>query len=120
MVKKGKTTSKRYRFKGRIWIEGEGGTFLGYGRVVLLERIKKYESIAGATRSIGMSYRHAWDLVKSMNSQSEKPLVTAFTGGRRGGGARLTPDGEKAIKLFWKFYEDFRNFLQKEEMKFRI
>jgi molybdate transport system regulatory protein len=28
-----------YELKGRMWIEGANGTFLGYGRVVLLERL---------------------------------------------------------------------------------
>ena len=28
-----------YELKGRVWIEGASGTFLGCGRVVLLERI---------------------------------------------------------------------------------
>ena len=64
-----------------------------------------------------MSYRHAWELVDSMNRQTKKPLVGVSTGGKGGGGARLTNEGEKAIKLFWKFYENFQNFLKKEEKK---
>jgi molybdate transport system regulatory protein len=50
-----------------------------------------------------------------MNRQAGKPLVEASTGGKGGGGTRLTEDGEKAISLFWKFYEDFQEFLAKEE-----
>lgn len=62
-----------------------------------------------------MSYRHAWELAESMNKQAKKPLVESATGGKGGGGARLTEEGKKAIKLFWKFYEDFQDFLAKEE-----
>ena len=29
-------------FRGRVWIDGTEGTFIGYGRVVLLERIEEY------------------------------------------------------------------------------
>ncbi|MCF8056860.1 MAG: LysR family transcriptional regulator [Desulfocapsa sp.] len=100
-----------YRLRGRIWIEGAEGTFLGYGRVVLLERIRDYASISAAARSMKMSYRHAWKLVESMNSQSRVPVVEKTTGGRGGGGSVVTQAGEQAITCFWSAYQDFKDFL---------
>lgn len=47
-----------------------------------------------------MSYRHAWLLVQSMNEAAGEPLVEAATGGRHGGGARLTPLGRWAAATF--------------------
>ena len=111
--KKGAAPSS-FQCRGRIWIDGREGTFLGYGRIVLLERIREYGSISQAAKSMEMSYRHAWELVESMNRQSAQPLVSASTGGRGGGGASLTDEGEAAIKIFWKFYEDFQMFLNHE------
>lgn len=101
--------------RGRIWIEGNEGTFLGYGRIVLLEQIREHGSITKAGKSMEMSYRHAWELVDSMNRQASAPLVEAATGGKGGGGARLTDDGAKAIDLFWKLHADFQTFLAEEE-----
>lgn len=109
-----------YLLKGRIWIEGRDGTFLGYGRIVLLERIKQYGSITEAAKSMNMSYRHAWELVDSMNRQSKSPLVETATGGKGGGGARLTDAGEKAIGSFCKLYERFQDFLKKEVRRLDI
>ena len=103
--------------RGRVWIDGPEGTFLGYGRIVLLERIREYGSITKAARSMEMSYRHAWELVDSMNSQADEPFVTSSTGGKGGGGAQLTEAGENAIRLFWKFSEDFQAFLIQEQKK---
>ena len=100
---------------GRIWIDGDEGTFLGYGRIVLLERIREHGSITKAAKSMAMSYRHAWELVDSMNRQAAKPLVDLATGGRGGGGALITGEGAKVIGLFWKLYADFQDFLGKEE-----
>lgn len=111
---------KKYELKGRLWIEGRDGTFLGYGRVVLLERIKQYGSISEAARSMNMSYRHAWELVESMNKQAGKILVETSTGGKGGGGARLTEAGERAIEAFWNFYNNFKKFLKQEMKGFRI
>jgi molybdate transport system regulatory protein len=112
-----KKTSTSPSFCGRVWIDGPEGTFLGYGRIILLERICEYGSITKAARSMVMSYRHAWELVDSMNRQAIRPFVEAVTGGRGGGGARLTKDGEAAIHLFWTFYADLQNFLKHEEIK---
>jgi molybdate transport system regulatory protein len=104
-------------FKGRIWIDGNESTFLGYGRIALLERIKQYGSITKAAKSMDMSYRHAWELVDSMNQQALNPFVESATGGKGGGGTQLTAAGEKAISLFWEFYADFQDFLKHEEKK---
>ncbi len=109
-----------YELMGRIWIEGRDGTFLGYGRVVLLERIKEYGSISEAARSMDMSYRHAWELVDSINRQAKKPLIETATGGKGGGGARLTPAGEKAVSTFQDIHVRFRKFLEKEVLNVKI
>ncbi|GAB4406214.1 MAG: winged helix-turn-helix domain-containing protein [Thermodesulfovibrionales bacterium] len=109
-----------YELRGRLWIEGRDGTFLGYGRVVLLERVKQYGSISEAARSMNMSYRHAWELVESMNKQAKTPLVETSTGGKGGGGAHLTETGERAIEAFWRLYAKFGEFLKKEVRGFKI
>lgn len=108
-VKKG-----NYALKGRIWIEGNDGTFLGYGRVRLLERIEELGSISQAARSMNMSYRHAWELVESINRQAEGPLVETVIGGRKGGGARLTERGRRALETFHALYGRFSEFLREE------
>lgn len=112
-----KNPKDHYTVNGRAWLEKDGETFIGYGRVVLLERIKKYGSISMAAKSMDMSYRHAWELVDSMNRLSRKGLVETSTGGRGGGGATVTPEGERAIELFWSLYDDLKIFLKEEEKK---
>ncbi len=108
-----------YSVKGRIWINNQDTTFLGYGRIVLLERIREFGSISAAARSMGMAYRHAWKLVDSMNRQAPSPLVLTAVGGVGGGGAKLTKTGEAAIRLFWKAYENFQIFLDTESNRIR-
>ncbi len=103
-----------YGVRGRLWIEGPEGTFLGFGRIVLLERIEEHGSISAAARSMKMSYRHAWELVNSMNRQSKQPLVESSTGGRGGGGAVLTAEGTQAIALFKRVADDFSAFLARQ------
>ena len=117
---KKKTLSPRPGFRGRVWIDGHEGTFIGFGRVVLLERIREHGSITKAAKSMEMAYRHAWDLVDSMNRQARTPFVELATGGKGGGGARVTAAGERAIKVFWQLHKDFEAFLRREEKKLRL
>jgi len=106
--------------RGRVWIDGPEGTFIGNGRAVLLERIMEHGSITKAAKSMDMAYRHAWDLVDSMNRQAKEPFVEVATGGKGGGGARVTKAGEQAIKTFWRFHKDFQAFLIREQRKIKI
>ncbi len=100
------------QLKGRLWLEKNGQTYLSWGRVALLEGIAKEGSVSAAARTMGMSYSHAWHLVESMNSLSGQPLVDKQTGGSGGGGARLTPAGEKAVADFWKLVKQFRRWIE--------
>lgn len=108
-----------YTVKGSIWIESENGTFIGIGRIMLLERIKKYGSITVAAKSMKMSYRHAWELIDSMNKQAKKALIETASGGIGGGGTLVTNEGDRIIKEFWKLHERFIKFSEKESNKLR-
>ncbi len=84
----------------RLWVERDGETLLGPGRLELLEAIERCHSISAAARDLHMSYRRAWLLVEGMNRAAGQPLVRTQTGGRDGGGAELTPRGRLAADLF--------------------
>ncbi len=84
----------------RLWAEREGKAVLGPGRVELLQAIDRWRSISAAARQIGMSYRHAWLLVQSINEAAGNPLVESAIGGKQGGGARLTEFGRLAVAVF--------------------
>ena len=49
---------------------------------------------------MGMSYRRAWFLVKTMNACFREPLVDAVKGGHRGGGAVLTQTGREVLARY--------------------
>ncbi|WP_353683436.1 LysR family transcriptional regulator [Thermodesulfovibrio sp. 3907-1M] len=109
-----------YELKGKIWIEGKEGTFLGYGRIALLEKIKQYGSISKAAKALNMSYRQAWRLINSMNRQAGTPFVETQVGGQSGGGTKITEAAEKAIEQFLRIQEDFKKFLEEGIKNFRI
>jgi molybdate transport system regulatory protein len=86
--------------RAKAWITVGDETFLAHGRILLLEKIRELGSISAAARSIRMSYRRAWWHIETMNRLARKPLVETAVGGKGGGGARLTPEGEAAVNLY--------------------
>ena len=74
------------------------GGRIGPGKIALLEAIGREGSISAAGRALGMSYKRAWALVDQLNTLLGEPVVTASTGGARGGGAQLTAAGEELIR----------------------
>jgi molybdate transport system regulatory protein len=93
-------TSKATRPVARLRIILGDDIALGPGKADLMEGIRTTGSIAAAGRRMGMSYKQAWMLVETMNACFVKPLVVAAKGGKAGGGARLTPLGEKVLARF--------------------
>ena len=102
--------------KWRLWLERDGESYLSWGRVVLLERIRELGSIAAAARSMDMAYSHAWTLVAEMNRLAGQELVSQTFGGRHGGRAWLTPAGEEAVARFWRLVDTFREWLKSQEV----
>jgi molybdate transport system regulatory protein len=83
-----------------IRIDLENGNRIGPGKIALLEAIRTTGSISAAARALRMSYRRAWLLVEEVNHALREPAVTAETGGRSGGGAVVTPAGERLVGLY--------------------
>jgi molybdate transport system regulatory protein len=70
---------------------------LGPGKVRLMELISEHGSITAAAKAMGMSYRRAWLLAEDLNEVFRQPLIAKQTGGRGGGGARLTRLGRDIV-----------------------
>ncbi|MES2798298.1 MAG: ModE family transcriptional regulator [Bacteroidota bacterium] len=104
---------------GAIWIEDRSGSdrFLGKGRIQLLQLIIKEGSISKAAKAMAMSYKRAWDLINSMNSQASKPFVITKTGGKSGGGASVTNEGIQAIEEYLALQKRFHDFLNQENTR---
>jgi molybdate transport system regulatory protein len=81
-----------------IRLDLSNGRHIGPGKIALLEGIRAEGSILAASRQFGMSYRHAWILVREINRTLGKPAVA--TTRARGGGAELTPVGEQIVEVY--------------------
>ena len=88
------------RLEPRIRILLGSSIAIGPGKATLLEAIGETGSIAAAGRRMGMSYRRAWVLAKTMNACFREALIETAKGGIGGGGARLTTMGQEVLSLY--------------------
>lgn len=90
----------RTRLVPQFTVSGDSVSRVGAERIALLEAVRDRGSISAAGRAVGVSYKAAWDGVAALNNLFDVPLVSAKPGGRHGGGAVLTPQGEELIAAF--------------------
>ncbi|MCW4020223.1 MAG: LysR family transcriptional regulator [Candidatus Bathyarchaeota archaeon] len=92
----------------KFWLEVEGSYVFGKGAFELLQKIQEVGTLSGAAEALGMSYRHAWGVIKKIEKRIGKPLLKTRKGGRiGGGGAELTETGRELIKAFSKLRSVF-------------
>jgi len=102
--------------KYKVWLEKDGEVVVGNGKVGLLEMVNDLGSIQKAAEKMGMSYRHAWGMIQKIEKRSGFKLVETQVGGKEGGGARLTLQGNELLNQ----YSAFRKGLDEAvENKFR-
>ncbi len=106
------TSPQNVEVHGSIWLSMAGENFGGAGRVDLLARIAESGSISQAARSIKMSYKAAWDAIDAMNNLAGEPLVERQTGGKGGGGTRLTARGQRLVDNFRIIEKEHRLFIE--------
>lgn len=82
----------------RVYIAPD--VMIGPGRADLLEGIRDTGSIAAAGRRMGMSYKRAWSLVETMNTEFGGDVVNGAKGGAHGGGSALTALGEELVSRY--------------------
>jgi molybdate transport system regulatory protein len=85
---------------GALWLLFGGRQLLEKNAIDLLRSIDKQGSITRAAKEVGISYKTAWDHIDRLNNASSKPLVTASTGGKHGGGCRLSEYGKRILDAY--------------------
>lgn len=88
------------KLRGRVWVEIGGAPALTEAGADLLEQIEAWQSLSEAARRLRFGYRRAWMLLDAMNRRWPEPLVETTTGGKRGGGSRLTEKGLLVLRAF--------------------
>jgi len=95
-----------------VSFEGRTAT-AGRERIQLLAAVGREGSISAAARSVGLSYKAAWDAIDGMNALFGRDLVEARSGGRHGGGARLTASGIQVVETLTRLEGELTRMLHR-------
>jgi molybdate transport system regulatory protein len=112
-----RTSKKNIEVAGTVSLKKTDKEFLGDDRIALLEKIDEFGSITKAAKAVGISYKTAWDTIEAINNLSERPLFIRVTGGKSGGGTRLTEEGKEVIQKYKIVQEEHEKFLRNLEYK---
>ena len=105
-------TNKGIELHGSVWMTVGGEKFGGPNHIALLAKIGECGSITQAAKLIKMSYKAAWDAIDTMNNLAGEPLVERLTGGKGGGGTRLTRRGQQLVENFGTIEREHRRFVE--------
>lgn len=103
---------KALALEGKVWMTVGGRQLGGSDRVALLAAIAAHGSITQAAKAVKMSYKGAWDAIEGMNNLAGEPLVERLTGGKGGGGTRLTARGAQLVENFHLIEREHRMFIE--------
>ncbi len=81
----------------------------------LLTAIQSTGSLNKAARTAGYSYKGAWLLLENAASLASTPLLERVTGGKGGGGSRLTPAALALLDAWQHLQTAHTQFLQAQE-----
>ena len=72
----------------------------GPGIAALLRRVERHRSLRAAAMDMDMAYSKAWTILREAERGLGFKLLHSTTGGRGGGGAVLTPQGEQLLEAY--------------------
>jgi molybdate transport system regulatory protein len=90
---------------------------VGGERIALMEAVAAHRSISGAAKSVGLSYKGAWDAVQALNNLADRPLIVTKAGGRLGGFAEVTREGLEVIAAFHALEAETAHVLARLEQR---
>lgn len=72
----------------------------GPGVAMLLRRVQRLHSLRAAAMDMDMAYSKAWTILREAERGLGFKLFSSTTGGRGGGGAALTGEGERMLAAY--------------------
>jgi len=88
--------------KAKFWLTIGPRTLFGAGKAELLESVDQLGSLRSAAQHMGMSYRHAWGLLRELDHAAGFAFLEHSGTGARSR-LRLTHDGRQFIAAYRRF-----------------
>lgn len=97
----------------KLWLAMPGGHTMGKGLAQLLGQVQTHATLRKASQATGISYRHAWDLIRTAERHLGAPLIISRPGGAGGGGTSLTVLGLKLLGCYQTLDHELSEFAER-------
>ncbi len=98
--------------QAKTWLERDGHSILSTGRAKLLRLIETEGSLSKAAQNMGMSYRHAWGILRKIEEGVGASVVESTRGGKGGGESRLTVKGREILRKFDLYNDEIQKVVR--------
>lgn len=90
----------------------DGERIFGPGVAELMQQVQVHRSLRSAAQAMEMAYSKAWRIIRNAEDGFGCKLLSSTIGGRNGGGAVLTPEGEAILAAYQRFAADINAYSQ--------
>jgi 8-oxo-dGTP diphosphatase len=106
-----------YDLKLKLWLVEDDRFIVSDGRAALMRKIKDLGSMSKAAKEMGMSYRHAWEVLQRISENAGGDVVVSARGGKEGGATTLTELGETILREYENKAQSVSSQLEKHWRK---
>ena len=100
----------------KLWLDWDGAFLMGPRYLHFLDAVDRVGTIRAAGREVGWSYRTCLNRIRAMERVLGAKVLATTRGGSRRGGARLTPEARRLVKVFARWR---REVLRLSDVAFR-
>ncbi|AXH09509.1 hypothetical protein CP960_01565 [Malaciobacter halophilus] len=106
----------KYNIGGQIWVQKDGGNFMGPGRINLLEKLIENNNLKVAAKKANIEYEVALKNIVSINKIANEPLAIKDSSNEQL--YTITSYGKKIIQTYKELKKEHEQFLEQINIKF--
>jgi molybdate transport system regulatory protein len=97
----------------KVWLNWDGVFLMGPNYLRFLAAVEENGTIREGGRAVGWSYRTCLNRLRRMERVLGAPILVTTRGGRTGGGARLTPEARRLVRVFTRWQREVERLTRK-------
>jgi molybdate transport system regulatory protein len=90
----------------KVWLNWDGLFLMGPNYLRFLAAVDETGTIREGGKAVGWSYRTCLNRLRRMEQALGRPVLLTRRGGTTGGGARLTTEARRFVRIFDRWQED--------------
>jgi molybdate transport system regulatory protein len=90
----------------KVWLNWDGLFLMGPNYLRFLSAVDETGTIREGGKAVGWSYRTCLNRLRRMERALGRPVLLTQRGGKAGGGARLTPEARRLVRILEQWQND--------------